>query len=71
MTAVPHGKETQKNDASVELLTRANKKAWAEHERRTRQELEDSLRSEHGDQWMEDNRELLGKDWERVKDLIL
>lgn len=64
-------KKSKKKDVPPEPLTRTNKKAWAEHEKRTRQEMEDSLRAEHGDQWMEDNREEIDRDWERSKDLIL
>lgn len=56
---------------SEEPLSRENKKAWAEHERRTRQEMEDSLRATHGDAWMDESREEIDRDWERCKDLIL
>lgn len=52
-------------------FTKADKEAWAEHERTTRKILEDRLRATHGDEWMEANREELDKDWERSKDLIL
>lgn len=45
-----------------EPLTRENKKAWAEYERRTRQEMEDILRATHGDKWMEANREEIDRE---------